>query len=345
MFTGETDPVSLLFPEDKWDNTVRYYREGYSFKKYNDIVRAMSDRMVTGLPADQTLRVLEVGAGTGGVTASILPVMPADRTTYTFTDISPVFMHKAGQEFGREYPFVEFKTLDITGGIEAQGFIPHSYDIVVASDVIHATPEIRGALTNVRKLLAPSGVLVMLEVTRCPWATDLVFGLTEGWWMFADHDLRPSHPTMSKTRWQEVLEDNGFGDVLALSEAASTEVSAQTVFLARNSTFRVRAPEIKVPAALEGPGSWLVFGDTKGVGEHISTSLAALGEQCIQVHPGDSYRASGTARYTLDPTSEKDIHKLISTVREQGRIKAIVHLWNLDSPPVSEISIASLEKR
>ena len=63
-------------------------------------------------------------------------------------------------------------------------------------EVLHAAADLRLALGNARSLLAPGGILVALEITRRPLWLDLVFGLTEGWWKFADFDLRPRHPIL-----------------------------------------------------------------------------------------------------------------------------------------------------
>jgi len=49
-------------------------------------------------------RILEIGAGTGGLTSYVLPLLPRGRSTYAFTDLSGAFFNKAEQKFG-EFPF------------------------------------------------------------------------------------------------------------------------------------------------------------------------------------------------------------------------------------------------
>ena len=56
------------------------------------------------LPDDRKLRILEVGAGTGGTTAHVLPLLPADRTEYLFTDVSPLFTARAADTSARLRP-------------------------------------------------------------------------------------------------------------------------------------------------------------------------------------------------------------------------------------------------
>ena len=111
----------------------------------------------------RTLRILEVGAGTGGITANILPALPARQTQYVFTDVSRFFLTKAEPKF-RLFPFVDFKVLDIEQDPLSQGFDPKSFDVVLASHVFHATQNLHETLTNVSRLMAPGGLLIFLEV-------------------------------------------------------------------------------------------------------------------------------------------------------------------------------------
>src|SRR3712207_9033281 len=59
-----------------------------------------------------SLRVLEIGAGTGATTTAVLAALPADRSTYVFTDVSPVFLDRARARFGAR-PSVDYRLLDV----------------------------------------------------------------------------------------------------------------------------------------------------------------------------------------------------------------------------------------
>lgn len=85
------------------------------------------------------MRVLEIGAGTGGMTASALEGLEtADGvrmfSEYVFTDISPGFF-SAGRERFRNIPRMAFRTLDITHDPVEQGFNAASFDLIVCSNV------------------------------------------------------------------------------------------------------------------------------------------------------------------------------------------------------------------
>src|SRR5690606_31825772 len=108
------------------------------------------------------------------------------------------------------YPFMSYATLDVEKRPSEQGFEAGAYDLVVASNVLHATADLREALTNVRELLRPDGHLLVLESTDPVGWIDITFGLTEGWWRFTDLDIRPDYPLVSAATWTSVLKDVGF---------------------------------------------------------------------------------------------------------------------------------------
>lgn len=117
-----------------------------------------------------TLRVLEIGAGTGGGAQVVLEGLAKggcpDRlySTYAYTDISAGFFVAARERF-KAYRGLDFRVLDITKDPVEQGFEAASFDLIIAGNVLHATPFLNETLTNVRKLLAPEGYLFLQELS------------------------------------------------------------------------------------------------------------------------------------------------------------------------------------
>lgn len=205
VLQGKSDPLQLLFPDGSFALVERLYQDSPAAKVINQQVQRAITTALENLPPDSTVRILEIGAGTGGTTAFVLPKLPGERTEYVFTDISPIFTTQAAHKFA-DYPFVTYQTLDIEQDPHPQGFETQSFDIVLAANVLHATADLKQTMDHVQMLLAPGGLLVLLEGMQRQGWLDLTFGLTTGWWQFKDSDLRPDYPLLTANQWQSFLE-------------------------------------------------------------------------------------------------------------------------------------------
>jgi len=326
VLQGTVDPIQLIFPEDKWDAIVQYYVEGFAFKKYNDIAGRSIAALLADIPEDQTIRVLEIGAGTGGMSQAILPMLPADRTEYVFTDLSHMFMLKAQQRFAK-YPFVQYKIMDIEQDPAEQGFDLNSFDLIIASDVIHATRDLSVSLGNAQKLLASEGVLMMLEVTNSPVYLDFIFGMTEGWWLY--EDFRTEHATMPPENWQKVLEETGYHNTAYFSDVPDNSISCQSVIMARAEKLDlsdvVAENETKTAVA-----DYLIFADSTGVTDKIAGQLAALNKTCITVKRGAAYNQISDTEFEVEAMSQSDCDKVIDHVNARGNFEGLIFGWGLD---------------
>ncbi|KAF5703239.1 polyketide synthase [Fusarium globosum] len=163
-----------------------------------------------------TLKILEVGAGTGGTTETILRGLAQVRglpayAVYNFTDISAGFFPAAKDRFSGA-PNMEFNVLDISQNPLEQGFEAGTYDLIVAANVLHATPSLHETLRNIRQLLKSDGMLVMTEVCSLSRLTNYVFGNFSGWWL-GDDDGRPDQPYVPVSRWDQELKKAGYSGV------------------------------------------------------------------------------------------------------------------------------------
>lgn len=100
-----------------------------------------------------SLRVLEIGAGTGSMTRNALDDLKSPEgvclySKYVFTDISAAFTIAAQEAFAN-YQNLEFKILDISHDAEDQGFEPHSFDLVIASNVCALIQILETSVTGV----------------------------------------------------------------------------------------------------------------------------------------------------------------------------------------------------
>lgn len=203
ILQGNVNPLELLM-----ENNVLRYFYGSLF------IRMDWDGFLSLLShSNPTLRVLEICAGTGATTAIVLKGLASGHkgrmyTKYTFTDISPGFLPDAKNQF-KDHQGIEYTTLDISQCPMKQGFEPESYDLVIASNVLHATPSISETLSNVRRLIAPGGHFLLHEICNpCPFI-DYVMGLFPGWWI-GEQDGRKDRPYISTERWHNELLEAGF---------------------------------------------------------------------------------------------------------------------------------------
>ncbi|WP_414621610.1 aminotransferase class III-fold pyridoxal phosphate-dependent enzyme [Calothrix sp. CCY 0018] len=215
VLQGKRHPLQLLFPNGDSTSLTKLYQDSPVARIMNTLVQRTIAIALENLPGGDGVRILEIGAGTGGTTAHILPHLRAKQTEYVFTDLSPRFMDKAKQKFS-DYPYIQYQVLDIEKEPEKQGFAPHQFDIIIAANVLHATSSLRQSLKHVLQLLVPGGLLVLMEGTSPQRWLDLIFGLTEGWWKFCDEDLRPSYPLLSTSQWQTLLKESGFREAVCV---------------------------------------------------------------------------------------------------------------------------------
>jgi acyl transferase domain-containing protein len=129
IFAGTRKPLSVLMEDDVLRNLY-------------DSLLALDNCAHFFGPlghSNPRLRVLEVGAGTGGGTATFLNYLHLPDgsrlySQYTFTDISAGFLTAAKERFAWR-DAMEYAVLDITKDPAEQGFKLQSYDLILASNV------------------------------------------------------------------------------------------------------------------------------------------------------------------------------------------------------------------
>jgi len=84
-----------------------------------------------------------------------------------------------------------------------------------------------------------------------------------------------------------------------------------------------------LPAAAAGPGRWLVFVDSRGVGDALVRELEAQGDSCVRVEHGDAFQEPRGSRAQVRPDNRDDIERLLSAL-PAGQLSGIVHTWSVD---------------
>jgi acyl transferase domain-containing protein/thioester reductase-like protein/acyl carrier protein/SAM-dependent methyltransferase len=254
VLRGETDGIKLIFGTAEGRELVSgLYAEWPINRLLYKQMESFLGRLASKLDSnDGPIKILEMGAGTGGTTRWLLPLLASLNlpVEYTFTDLAPSFVAAARKKFSKQYPFMKFRTHDIEK-VPADDLIGTQH-IIIASNAIHATHSLSESAKNIRRALRPDGFLMMVEMTGTLYWVDIIFGLFEGWWYFDDGR---THAVTHESRWKRDLQAVGYGHV-DWTDGVRPENKLERLIVAFASGDRYERPEIHQLA--KGPSADLV---------------------------------------------------------------------------------------
>ena len=234
IIAGRKSSIEAMFPGGSMELVEGLYRGSVVVDYFNHCVGEQIAQRVGALQAEERIiTILEVGAGTGATSRVVFERLRSMncRVRYYYTDVSKAIIQKAKQVFSDAKLDVEYRVLDLEVPFGQQGFEAASVDILFGSNVVHATSDIAKVLGHLRGLLRPGGVILLNELTKLHLFSTLTFGLTDGWWLFADKSIRiRGGPLLSLASWKHQLERAGFESVVAYSfPSANIDDVAQAV--------------------------------------------------------------------------------------------------------------------
>ncbi|KAF6820431.1 polyketide synthase [Colletotrichum sojae] len=234
LLSGAAAPLDLFLQDGALQGL--YDRMNAPWGGYAQLVGLLSHKK------GNHLRVLEIGAGTGGLTARVLPHLRHGdgrvRGTYVFTDVSAGFFPGARERFWECGAGVEYRVLDIGRDPDGQGFRGERFDLIIASNVLHVTPDVVATLGNVRKLLKPDGRLLMQELACETKWINLIMGFLPGWWPGAP-DNRAEEPYMTPDAWCHRLLEAGFSPPEAVVLDADPPYQVNATIIARPAPAKI----------------------------------------------------------------------------------------------------------
>ncbi|KAJ5149740.1 hypothetical protein N7448_001318 [Penicillium atrosanguineum] len=324
------DGDSILQHMTKDDLLGRFYKEGVGLEAANWWLANMAKQISHRYPR---MKVLEIGAGTGGSTQAILPRLGSAFSTYTYTDISSGFFEEAEEKFKEYANRMIFKTFDMQRAPAEQGFEEGTYDMVLASNVLHVADPLETMMTNVRRLLKPGGYLVNLEtVTNEILRNGVIMGGLPGWWIAANSG-RPHGPMLSLDHWDSLLKKCQFGGI-ETSTPIYDQLHAVAVWAAqavddRLETLRSPTTALTDCHTANFPPLVIIGGDSIAsfeLVEEVSASLSSKFPSVICVPSVDSLeRTSIPNGATVLSLSELDVPLMKDPT--EGKMDGLKFMW------------------
>ncbi|KAI1120480.1 hypothetical protein F5Y10DRAFT_289649 [Nemania abortiva] len=222
-----------------------FFKDGLAERFYDsmcdDVFTTDAKRFIDLASHEQpNLRLLEVGAGTGSMTKRVLSTLRhlekrdgvSKFQDYTYTDISPAFFKAAQGKFRDFDSRMIYKRLDLESDPIEQEYEEGSYDIILASAVLHATSDLTATLRKVRKLLKPQGHLIFVETHPTVGWMNIVWGLLPGWWLSSEA-WRSQSPLATEQQWDGLLRKTGFtGNDIVIRDSVAVSSHVWSLIIA-----------------------------------------------------------------------------------------------------------------
>lgn len=330
--SGREEAVGVLFEDGSTDRIDRAFSAMLAHSNYQACTGAIHAALsrIASSQGDRPLRILEVGAGKGELTRAVSDAPRHGQVEWWFTDMGSTFVRQAEANRDRFGPSrMVFKVFDISADPAPQNLPAGTFDIILGFDVVHATPHIRDALGNLSHLLAPNGLLILLEAVRNQRWIDMIWGLAEGWWYFEDLDLRQTSPLVPLEGWTAVLGEGegerAFASVLGTTPGTSPDKAEYAVITAQR------------PASPDHPANRAIIDRRR--------ETAAREDEALRARLGE-WRERGipvTALAASSPATE-DLSRALDEVRaEFGPIGLLVQANGRPDAPPSRADARSFE--
>ena len=213
--TGQQDgDHSLLGPQGVplWLNYFHNDNLTYAVNNWVGAVLAV-DRVST----QRTLRILELGAGTGSASEILLRLL-AERgllsrvERYCVTEPNAYFRRCSQRKLTAQYPNVplEWAPLDLDLPWGSQGIASEEFDLVYAVNVMHISKNLLFSLSEARSSLANDGWLVIGECVRPydnqPIYPELMFQILDSFTnVETDPEVRPNPGFLTAEQWRRAF--------------------------------------------------------------------------------------------------------------------------------------------
>ena len=296
VLSGNKTHLEVLFPKGSGELFENIYKGNALSDFYNTCVTlAIIERIRELLAKDpnRTVRIIEIGAGTGGTSAMVLESIKefGNNLEYWYTDIGLGFVNMGKRTFGKKYPFAKFKVLDIEKDVLKQGFDLKGYDISFETNCIHAVSDLKRTTVEIKKLMSDDGLFILNEISQLQDFWTLVAGLIDGWWLFTDEDKRIKHsPLLGYEGWTRVFAAEGFRNFQGV-DPERQKTYEQAVLLAYSDGKVAVSQAVSVPtptqAAAPAPVPAAAAPAGAGLDAAVFKDLGVIFAEVLQCEPDE----------------------------------------------------------
>ena len=254
LLRGEVDILNLFFPQGQMETALAAYNDNLVNRSLNrviiDGVATIAKEHARTNP-EYPLRILEIGAGAGGLSVDLIPALAGYQIDYLFTDISTFFLNEARPRFAG-YQWVSYGLFDINEEYWKQGVTAASWDIIICANVLHNSRHGPTVLSSLKELAVPGGALLIIDATREKYTLLTSFEFEEGLTGFSDVRADSDQTFFTGEQWQEMFSDVKADVVCAYPDEDDPLASAgQTAFITRFFAERVSISSLELKNYLE----------------------------------------------------------------------------------------------
>ena len=234
LLRGEIDPIELFFPGGKFDIAL----EAYKYNKVNsfmnktiiDNIKLILDDFMK-IDSKNKFKILEVGAGVGGVSQELIESIKEYPVEYMFTDISQSFLNFARSNF-KQYPWVEFQLYDINRNYWEQNINSSSYDLILCNNVLHNASDLLRVMKQIKEMVKPNGYIVILEETENNYTLLTSVEFLNGFNNVKDFRNENNQVFLDKNQWGTIIEKIG-GNIVSILPKINESLNGfgQTLFV------------------------------------------------------------------------------------------------------------------
>ncbi len=320
--SGQIESATLHFADNS-QTYDQFFKDSPTFRLGNKAVQIAIKAILKNLPEGHMVRVLEIGAGTGALTSTILPLLPTNRTRYCYTDVSEGILSQARSRFAAK-DFIEYRIFDLQKKPEEQELPLNAFDLVISSMVFDNISDVHMSIDSIFRMTAAGGMFIVLEPAG-----------EFSWYNFINEKTE-------KIDWVEVLKSNGFAEAETVFPPDSGNPCGLQLIIARKTPAEpAENPDlIELPVRIHGAEAGkmiknsdccVILADSTGIAEKLADLLRKSGIEDLRlVYQAENFDTSNPAKLAINPQQPDHYDEMLKFVgQNKAQALRIINLWNI----------------